>query len=82
LGIPVIRKTTLWLAPVLIGAIVASQRQDLVRYLKIKQMSTGQGHPENVPAGGSKAYPQDAAGAVPDGTGQFDSARRGGPARA
>lgn len=78
-----IRKATLWLAPALAGALIASQWQDLVRYLKIKQMSTGQGHPENVPAGGSTAYPQDAAGAVPDGTGQFDSARRGGgPARA
>lgn len=42
-------------------------------------MSTGQGHPENVPAGGSQAYPQSAKDAA-DGTGDFDSARRGGPA--
>ena len=27
-----------------------TQRQDIVRYLKIKQMSMGDGHPENIPA--------------------------------
>jgi hypothetical protein len=39
------------------GLLVLSQRQDIVRYLRIKQMSLGQGHPENVPAGGSHRYP-------------------------
>lgn len=58
---------------------VVSQRQDVARYLKIKQMSMGQGHPENVPAGGSQQYPAAGQG-VPDGTGDFDSASRGGPA--
>jgi hypothetical protein len=48
---------------VLIGAILGAaailglQRHDLIRYLKIKQMSLGTGHPENVPAGGSHRYP-------------------------
>jgi len=77
-----IRKSMFLLATALLGTFVASQWQDLRRYVKIRQMSTGQGHPENVPAEGTSAYPQSAAGAVPDGTGQFDSARRGGPARA
>lgn len=61
------------------GLLVASQWQDIIRYLKIRQMSAGQGHPENVPAGGSRRYPAPGRGA-PDGAGAFDSARRGGPA--
>jgi len=60
------------------GLLVASQRQDIVRYLRIKQMSLGQGHPGNVPASGSRRYPTTGQGA-PDGTGDFDSASRGGP---
>ena len=60
-------------------AIVRSQRQDIARYLKIKQMSAGGGHPENVPASGSHSYPAPGDGAV-DGTGDFDAARRGGRA--
>jgi hypothetical protein len=63
------------------AALVASQRQDALRYLKIKQMSLGQGHPENVPAEGSHKYPAPGRGAA-DGTGDFDSGRRGGPASA
>lgn len=31
---------------------------DIVRGIKIKRMSRGQGHPELVPVGGSKAHPQ------------------------
>lgn len=73
------RKAVLWLAPVLLGVLIASQWQDIIRYVKIKQMSQGGGHPENVPAGGSTAYPQDSASGAPDGTAEFDSARRGGP---
>ena len=61
------------------GLLAASQWQDISRYLKIKQMSAGHGHPENVPAGGSRRYPAPGQG-TPDGTGAFDSARRGGPA--
>jgi hypothetical protein len=64
----------------LVGVVflVASQRQDIGRYLKIKQMSLGRGHPEYVPAEGTREYPAPGQG-VPDGTGDFDSARRGGP---
>jgi hypothetical protein len=61
------------------AAAVGLQRLDLVRYLKIKQMSVGTGHPENVPARGSHRYPAVGRG-VADGTGDFDSSRRGGPA--
>jgi hypothetical protein len=60
------------------GFLIASQRQDIGRYLKIRQMSAGDGHPENVPATGSRQYPAPGLGAR-DGTGDFDSARRGGP---
>lgn len=38
------------------GWVLYTQRQDIVRYLKIKQMSMGDGHPENVPAVGSQSY--------------------------
>jgi hypothetical protein len=41
----------------MIAAVIASQRQDIVRYLRIRQMSAGRGHPEYVPAEGRKAYP-------------------------
>jgi hypothetical protein len=60
------------------GLAVAIQRHDIVRYLRIKQMSLGTGHPEIVPAGGSPSYPAPGHG-TPDGTGEFDSAARGGP---
>jgi hypothetical protein len=35
-----------FLAPTALALIVASQWQDIVRYLKISQLSAGQGHPE------------------------------------
>jgi hypothetical protein len=60
-------------------ALVVSQWQDIVRYLKIRQLSMGQGHPENVPASGRASYPQRPGSGVADGHGDFDSARRGGP---
>jgi hypothetical protein len=65
---------------VLAGAGLAAvvQRNDIVRYLKIKRMSSGAGHPELVPAGGATSYPAPGRGAA-DGTGDFDSAGRGGP---
>jgi hypothetical protein len=62
-----------------IGLAIASQRQDAARYMKIKQIDSGRGHPENVPAAGTHRYPGPGQG-VPDGTGEFDSAHRGGPA--
>jgi hypothetical protein len=53
-----IRKTLLFMVPLAAAGITASQWRDIIRYLKIKQMSAGSGHPENVPAGGSQAYPK------------------------
>jgi hypothetical protein len=69
---------------VLAGAalLAASQWTDIKRYLQIKQLSMQQGHPENVPAAGRKAYPQSSGSGAADGTGDFDSASRGGPAHA
>jgi hypothetical protein len=68
------------LVPAGAALLVASQWADIRRYLKIKQLSAG--HPGNVPASGRKAYPQRSGGGAADGTGDFDSASRGGPARA
>ena len=62
-------------APIAIGALAALQWQDAKRYIQIKLISSG--HPEAVPAEGAKSY-SDAAHAVADGTGDFDSASRGG----
>lgn len=67
------------LVPAGAALLVASQWADIRRYLKIKQLSAG--HPDNVPAGGRRAYPQRAGDGAADGTGDFDSASRGGPAR-
>jgi hypothetical protein len=78
----VIRKVLWFSVPAALGALVAFQWQDVLRYAKIKQMSLGKGHPEIVPAGGARAYARDSAHGDPDGTGDFDSARRGGPANA
>jgi hypothetical protein len=75
----VARKVMLFAVLAGIAGLVAGQRQDIARYLKIKQMSMGGGHPENVPAGGARAYAKPGDG-VRDGTGDFDSASRGGPA--
>ena len=75
-----IRKMLPFALPVAVAFVIAGQRRDIARYIKIRQMSTGQGHPENVPAGGSLAYPPQGNGAA-DGTGDFDSASRGGPAQ-
>lgn len=73
-----IRKALLAAGLMGIGMAIASQWPDIIRYLKIKQMSLGEGHPENVPARGSIGYPTTGQ-AAPDGTGEFDSASRGGP---
>lgn len=70
--------------PILVSAGLAllfvSQWNDIKRYTRIKQLSLGQGHPENVPAEGRKAYPQRPGDGAADGTGDFGSASRGGPA--
>jgi hypothetical protein len=44
------------LIPSAVVVLIASQWPDIRRYVKIKQMSLGQGHPENVPAHGRAAY--------------------------
>ena len=46
-----IHKAWLLLIPAALGLLIASQWPDIRRYLKIKQLSQGQGHPENVPVG-------------------------------
>jgi hypothetical protein len=77
----VIRKALLFLIPAALGLLIASQWPDISRYLKIRQLSQGQGNPQNVPVGGTTAYPQHPGYGEQDGTGDFDSASRGGPAR-
>jgi hypothetical protein len=78
-GSEMFRKVLSPIAVLAAAWLVVSQRQDVVRYLKIRQMSMGGGHPGNVPAGGSQAYAPPGKGAA-DGTADFDSASRGGPA--
>lgn len=75
-----LRKGLKFAALAALVAALAGQRKDIARYVKIKRLSSGQGHPELVPAGGNTAYPHDSAGAAKEGTGDFDSASRGGPA--
>jgi hypothetical protein len=41
-----------------LGLVVASQWADIKRYIKIKQMSQDDGHPENVPVKGTARYLQ------------------------
>ena len=75
-------KKSLGLAATLgLGLAIATAWPDLKRYLKIKHMSASTPHPEIVPAEGRTAYPQRPGGGEEDGTGDFDSAMRGGPAR-
>jgi hypothetical protein len=72
-------RKVLWVVPAALAAVVASQWQDITRYLKIERMSLGNGNPQLVPAEGQHAYPGRPGDGAPDGTGDFDSARRGGP---
>jgi hypothetical protein len=66
--------------PVAAAAALAMQWRDISRYARIEWISVGHGHPEVVPAAGSTSYPDGPGKGVPDGTGVFDSASRGGPA--
>ncbi len=61
------------------GIAIAISWPDVTRYVKIRRMSAQRLHPEVVPAEGRAAYPQQPEAGTPDGTGDFDSARRGGP---
>jgi hypothetical protein len=67
------------LVPAALTLLVAGGWTDMVRFLKIKRLDMGHGHPELVPAEGRRAYPQRPGDGTPDGTGEFDSARHGGP---
>jgi hypothetical protein len=53
----VVRKFLMFAIAAGAGWLLYTQRQDIIRYAKIKQMSMGDGHPENVPAAGSPGYP-------------------------
>ncbi len=77
-----IRKTLALATMITAGIAIARNWPDLRRYLTIKQMSGHQMHPENVPAEGRIGYPQRHEAGVPDGTGDFEPTRRGGPAHA
>ncbi len=74
------RKALRFLLPVSVAILAASQWREITRYLKISQMSRGDGHPQLVPAAGQHCYPRRPGAGTPDGTGDFDSAARGGPA--
>jgi hypothetical protein len=76
-------KALLLLVPAAAAAAVASQWREISRYFKVSQMSSGggSGHPEKVPIEGVAAYATPGRGAN-DGTGEFDSGSRGGPADA
>ena len=50
------RKALRVLLPASVAVLVASQWREIARYLKISQMSRGDGHPQAVPAGGKHAY--------------------------
>jgi hypothetical protein len=73
------RKALLLLLPVSLAVAVASQWREITRYVKLEQMSSGGGHPENVQVEGAQGYQHPGGGDL-DGTGDFDSASRGGPA--
>jgi hypothetical protein len=76
-----IRKAMRVLVPGGMTLLIASMWTDIVRYWKIRQLSLRSGRPQNVPASGRKVYPQHPGRGDADGTGDFDSASRGGPAR-
>jgi hypothetical protein len=72
------RKALRFLLPASVVILAVSQWREIVRYLKISQMSRGDGHPQFVPAVGQHSYPRRSGAGTPDGTGDFDSAARGG----
>ena len=76
-----LRKLVIALIVAAVGALLFTQRKDLQRYLGIQRLSHGDGHPELVPVDGRTGYVQDAAKGAPDGTGDFDAGKHGGPDR-
>ena len=71
-----IRKALLLLVPAALGLLITSQWPDIRRYLKIRQLSQGNGHPQHIPLKGTKTYPR--ARAMANKTAQGTSIR---PAR-
>ncbi len=61
------------------GVLLGRSWPDIKRYATITRVSAGT-HPEKIPARGRIGYPQSHAAGALDGTGDFDSASRGGPA--
>jgi hypothetical protein len=77
--VAVMRKILVFLL-LLVGIAIGMGWPDAKRFLTIRRISNG--HPEMVPAEGVKSYPEDPRKAEAEGTGDFDSARRGGPKQA
>jgi len=71
------RKALLLLVPA-VAVAVASRWREISRYLKVSRMSSGDGHPENVPVEEVQAYPAPGRGHSHR-NGEFDSGSRGGP---
>ena len=74
-----IKSTLKLLAVAGLGLALAYGWQDIKRFVKIKQVSASGAHPERIPVRGRTVYPRNSFDAEPDGTGDFDSAQRGGP---
>jgi hypothetical protein len=68
-------RTVFALGGVLVGALVASQWKDIVRYVKIERMSFGDGNPGAVPAIGRHCYPDRSAGSAPHAEADFGLAQ-------
>jgi len=50
------RKALRFLLPASVAILAASQWREIARYLKISQMSRGDGHPQLVPAAGQHDF--------------------------
>ena len=73
---------SLALVPVIAGSAMIAPWKDISRYFGIKRMSSGRtGRPGKVPVIGRTSYPNKRGRGVPDGTADFESGSRGGPAR-
>ena len=79
-GHEMIRKVILAMVVAAAGWLAFSQRQDIIRYLKIKQMSAGTVIPAASRRADRRDYPRPGHGPAHS-TGDFDSPARGGPAQ-
>jgi hypothetical protein len=75
----VIRKARLLLVPAALGLLITSQWPDIRRYLKLRQLSQGHGHPQNVPLRGRR--PTHSARAMANKTARGTSIRPTGEGR-